>query len=162
MNVPSDFGVDDSALTDISVPNDLRSVREPEARIIGELRRCGYDDDSIFAIKLAFEEAVTNAVKHGNCNDRSKQVHLRYFVDPQRVVFMVRDEGCGFCPDSVPDPTADENLERPSGRGLMLMHSYMTKVRYSEAGNEVWLLKVRPPAEPAAAPPSGAAEPPRH
>ncbi len=143
MNVPADFGVDDAALVDVAVPNDLRAVREPEARILAELRRCGYDDDTIFAIKLAFEEAVTNAVKHGNCNDRTKQVHLRYFVDPQRVVLMVRDEGCGFCPDEVPDPTADENLERPSGRGLMLMQSYMTQVRFTGPGNEVWLLKVR-------------------
>ena len=141
MKVPADFGVDDSALIDVTVPNDLACLREPEARIIAELRRCGYDDDTVFAIKLAFEEAATNAVKHGNCGDRSKRVHLRYYVDPQRIILMVRDEGCGFRPEEVPDPTADENLERPSGRGLMLMHSYMTKVHYSEAGNEVWLLK---------------------
>ncbi|MEW6198263.1 MAG: ATP-binding protein [Planctomycetota bacterium] len=141
MKVPPDFGVDDSALTNLTVPNDLRHIKEPEARIMAELKRCGYDEDAVFAIKLAFEEAVTNAVKHGNCNDQTKKVHLRYYVDPDRVVFMVRDEGCGFRPDQVPDPTADENLERPSGRGLMLMHSYMTKVYYSPTGNEVWLLK---------------------
>ena len=141
MKVPPDFAVDDAALVNVTVPNDLNHVRGPETRIMADLKRCGYDDDTIFAIKLAFEEAVTNAVKHGNCNDHSKRVHLRYYVDPSRVVLMVRDEGCGFCPQSVPDPTADENLERPSGRGLMLMQSYMTRVRYSETGNEVWLLK---------------------
>lgn len=144
MKVPPDFGVDDAALTSLTVPNDLRYIKGPEARIMAELKRCGYDEDTIFAIKLAFEEAVTNAVKHGNCNDHTKKVHLRYYVDPDRVVFMVRDEGCGFRPDQVPDPTADENLERPCGRGLMLMHSYMTKVHYSPAGNEVWLLKEKP------------------
>ena len=146
MKVPPDFGVDDAALTDVTVPSDLRSLRDPEARIMAELRRHGYDDDTIFAIKLAFEEAVTNAVKHGNGNDRSKRVYLRYYVDDARIVFMVRDEGCGFCPANVPDPTADENLERPSGRGLMLMNSYMTKVFYTDSGNEVWLLKEKPPA----------------
>ncbi len=144
--VPAEFGIDDAVLTEVTVPSDLRCVREPEARLINDLRHNGYDDDTIFAIKLAFEEAVTNAVKHGNCNDRTKKVHLRFYVDPERAIFMVRDEGCGFCPDSVPDPTADENLERPSGRGLMLMNSYMTKVRYTESGNEVWLLKVKPGA----------------
>lgn len=144
MKVPPDFGVDDADLISITLPNDLRCVKEPEARILAELRSCGYDEDTIFAIKLAFEEAVTNAIKHGNSNDRTKKVHIRYYADPRRVVFMVRDEGCGFRPDQVPDPTADENLERPSGRGLMLMHSYMTKVRYSETGNEVWLLKENP------------------
>ncbi len=143
MKVPSEFGVDDSALTSISVPSDFRSVRQPEARIMAELKHCGYDADTVFAIKLAFEEAATNAVKHGNCNDPSKHIDLRYYVDPERVVIMVRDEGCGFCPEQVPDPTADENLERPYGRGIMLMQSYMTKVRFNDAGNEVWLLKER-------------------
>ena len=56
---------------------------------------------------------------------------------------MVRDEGRGFRRKSLPDPTADENLQRAGGRGLMLMRSYMTKVRYNRVGNEVWLLKTR-------------------
>jgi serine/threonine-protein kinase RsbW len=148
MNVPPAFGVDDAALTTLVVPNDLRSVKEPEARILAELERCGYSKDAVFAVKLAYEEAVTNAVKHGNCNDPSKHVHIRYYVDAHRVVIMVRDEGCGFCPDEVPDPTADENLERPSGRGIMLMSAYMTKVVFSPAGNEVWMLKENPSANP--------------
>lgn len=148
MKVPPEFGVEDADLTNVVVPSDLRSMKDPETAIMGELHRCGYDEDTIFAIKLAFEEAVTNAVKHGNRNDPTKRVHLRYHVDPDRIVFMVRDEGCGFCPDEVPDPTRDENLERPSGRGLMLMQSYMTQVRYSDAGNEVWLLKENPASQP--------------
>lgn len=146
MSVPPDFGVDDDALVDVTVPNDLRSVKGPEARIMAALRRCGYDPDTTFAIKLAFEEAVTNAAKHGNRGDTGKQIHLRYYVDPQRVVIMVRDEGHGFRPEEIPDPTADENLERPCGRGIMLMCSYMTKVHFRERGNEVWMLKEKPVA----------------
>lgn len=144
MKVPPDFGVDDADLVDILVPNDLRQLKGPEADIMAAIKRCGYDADTIFAIKLAFEEAITNAVKHGNCDDPDKQVVLRYYVDPQRVVIMVRDEGGGFRPTTVPDPTTDENLERPNGRGIMLMQSYMTKVRFSDSGNEVWLLKECP------------------
>lgn len=144
MKVPPDFGVDDNALVDVTVPNDLHSIKAPESQIMAELKRCGYERDTTFAIKLAFEEAVTNAVKHGNRGDCSKQVHMRYYVDPERVVIMVRDEGNGFCPENVPDPTADENLERPCGRGIMLMSAYMTKVRFSQTGNEVWMLKENP------------------
>jgi len=143
MKVPPDFGVDDSQLSEATVPNDLRSAKEPEHCILRELMRCGYDEDTIFGIKLALEEALTNAIKHGNRNDTSKHIVIRYYVDPQRAVIMVRDEGNGFCPATVPDPTAEENLERPNGRGLMLMQCYMTKVRFNEAGNEVWLLKER-------------------
>lgn len=141
MKAPPDFGIPDDALIDVTVPNDLHCVKAPEAEIMRELKRCGYERDTIFAIKLAFEEAVTNAVKHGNANDPAKQVHLRYYVDTKRVVVMVRDEGHGFRPDAVPDPTVDENLERPSGRGIMLMSAYMSKLRFNDEGNEVWMLK---------------------
>lgn len=141
MKAPADFGVDDASLTEVVVRNDLRAVRPVADQIMRAVSRCGYDSDTAFAIKLALEEAITNAVKHGNCNDPSKELALRWLVDRERVVIMVRDEGCGFCPEDVPDPTLEENIERPSGRGIMLMHSYMTKIRFNAAGNEVWLLK---------------------
>ncbi len=144
MKVPPDFGVDDSALHSMTLPNDLRKLKQPEIDIVNALQQHGYDPDTIFAIKLAYEEAVTNAVKHGNCNDPAKTVILRYYVDADRIIIMVRDEGCGFSPDAVPDPTCDENLERPNGRGIMLMQSYMTKVHFNKNGNEVWLLKENP------------------
>ena len=143
MKAPPDFGVDDSALVEVAVPNDLRSAKGPERRILNDLSRWGYDRDTVFGIKLALEEAITNAVKHGNAEDTSKQLLVRYLVDENRVVIMVRDQGNGFSPDEVPDPTADENLERPNGRGIMLMQSYMTKVRFNDAGNEVWMLRER-------------------
>lgn len=130
------------------VPNDLRSAKAPEDRILAELEREEYGADTIFAIKLALEEAMTNAVKHGNCNDPAKQIVVRFSIDKQRMVVMVRDEGTGFCPDAVPDPTSLENLERPNGRGIMLMNSYMTRVCYSPSGNEVWMLKRRNEGSP--------------
>ncbi len=145
MRVPRNFGVDDAALTEFVVPNNLHHARQAEARVLADLARCAYDPDTTFAIKLSLEEALTNAVKHGNRNDAGKCLTVRYHVNAERVVVMVRDEGCGFCPHEVPDPTAEENLERPNGRGLMLMQSYMTKVRFNRAGNEVWMLKLRQP-----------------
>ncbi|MGD8450767.1 MAG: ATP-binding protein [Phycisphaerae bacterium] len=148
MKAPPDFGVDESALVKVVVPNDLHAAKVPERQILTRLLQCGYDEDTIFGIKLALEEALTNAVKHGNCNDGRKHITIRYSIDPQRAVVAIRDEGSGFCPDLVPDPTAEENLERPNGRGIMLMQSYMTKVRFNKAGNEVWLLKERTGAAP--------------
>ena len=141
MSIPSDFDVRESDLVEAVSPNDLQSARESEDRIMEELTRCNYSEDVIFAIKLALEEALTNAVKHGNCNDCSKRLIVKYSITPQRAVIMVRDEGAGFSLRQVPDPTADENLERPCGRGIMLMHAYMTRVRFNRAGNEVWMLK---------------------
>lgn len=142
MRVPEEFGIDDSVLLELVVQNDLRAAKAPEERILADLDAHGYDVDTTFAIKLALEEALTNAVKHGNRNDGSKQIVVRYHIAPDRAVIMVRDEGPGFTPDEIPDPTAEENLERPNGRGIMLMQAYMTDVRFNQAGNEVWLLKI--------------------
>lgn len=145
MQAPAEFGIRDSDLTELVVPNDLRSAKQPEDCIMQALARCHYDDETVFAIKLALEEALTNGVKHGNRNDPTKKLRVRYYVNPERAVIMVGDEGAGFAPERVPDPTADENLERPSGRGIMLMNAYMTCVRFNPAGNEVWMLKEKRP-----------------
>jgi serine/threonine-protein kinase RsbW len=120
----------------------------PETRILALVAQHHYDPDATFAIKLSLEEALTNAIKHGNCNNPHKYVTIRYYVDGERAVVMVRDEGCGFVLDEIPDPTADENLERPSGRGLMLIQSYMTHVEFRNPGNEVWMLKLRQSGKP--------------
>ena len=143
--VPSIFGLPKIEMVEMVVPNDLRSVKPPEDYIIAELQRCNYKPDIIFAIKLALEEALTNAVKHGNRNDAGKQVKIAAHVSPRYTVVMVRDEGPGFAPHEVPDCTAEENLERPSGRGIMLMHAYMSKVWFNEFGNEVWLMRTNTP-----------------
>lgn len=141
MQMPNEFGVQEADLAEMVIPNDLKSAKRSEDRIMGELARCRYGDDVTFAIKLALEEALTNAIKHGNRNDVSKRLVVRYAINPRQAVIMVRDEGHGFRPVTVPDPTADENLERPNGRGIMLMHAYMTRVHFNKAGNEVWMLK---------------------
>ena len=144
MSDRDEFGVAESQWTEVVVPNDLRSAKRPEDAIMRALARCRYDPDTTFAIKLAFEEAITNAVKHGNRSDGSKRIVVRFHVTRERSVIVVRDEGGGFRPATVPDPTADENLERPNGRGIMLIHAYMSKVRFNQSGNEVWMLKERP------------------
>ena len=107
------------------------------------MSREGYPDKDIFGMRLALEEAVVNAVKHGNRGDPSKWVVVRFTVGPERVLAEVQDEGAGFDPAAVPDPTAPENRERPGGRGLLLMRAYATAVRYNDAGNCVTLCKRR-------------------
>lgn len=143
-SVPAVFGLNQIEMVEMNVPNDLRSVKEPEDYIIRELQRLNYHSDVIFAIKLALEEALTNAVKHGNRLDSGKRVTVSAHVSPHRCLCMIRDEGRGFTPEAVPDCTAEENLERPSGRGIMLMNAYMTKVFFNKDGNEVWLLRENP------------------
>ena len=101
----------------------------------------GYSESARFAIKLAVEEALNNAIKHGNQHDPHKTVEVRYDISDEKAVIVITDQGKGFSLVSVPDPTADENLEKPSGRGLMLMRAYMDEVQHNEAGNQVYMMK---------------------
>lgn len=96
-----------------------------------------------FAVDLALEEAVVNALRHGNRSDPAKAVTVFVRIDEDQVVVEVEDEGDGFDPAAVPDPRALLNLERPSGRGLLLMRHYMSWVRFNQRGNRVTLCRYR-------------------
>ena len=103
----------------------------------------GYPKKDVFGMRLALEEAVINAIKHGNQGDPSKLVEVRYEVNAERALAEVQDQGEGFDPQQVPDPRTPENLEWAGGRGLLLMRSYLTWVRYNERGNGVTLCQYR-------------------
>lgn len=129
--------------TDVVIRCDPDAARRVQEEIELLLKTHQYSDHEVFGIKLAVEEALVNAMKHGNQMDPCKQVRVAYRVDAQRFDILISDQGCGFNPQAVPDPTAEENLERPSGRGLMLMRHYMTQVVYNECGNCVSMYKLR-------------------
>jgi serine/threonine-protein kinase RsbW len=103
----------------------------------------GYPEKDRFGMRLALEEALVNAIKHGNQSDPTKRVRVGYQVTAEGVLVEVEDEGAGFDARQVPDPCAPENLERPGGRGLLLMRSYMTWVRFNPCGNCVTLYERR-------------------
>lgn len=117
--------------------DDRDQVEAAVADLLESLRELDFDESSRFAIRLAVEEAINNGFRHGNKNDPGKHVHFLWSASSQRVQIEVEDEGEGFDPESVPDPTAEENLEIPSGRGLMLMRAYMSEVEYLDPGNRV-------------------------
>lgn len=127
----------------IKLGSDLRAARAVEEEILQQADACGYSPECAFAIRLALEEAVVNAHKHGNHADPSKHIVVSYEVLPHRIVVRVRDEGQGFNPRVVPDPTSPDRISLPSGRGLMLMRAYLDEVSYNDRGNEVQLVKAR-------------------
>ncbi len=135
----------DAECVELTVRNNLVAAKQPEQEILRKVQECGYREEDVFAIKLALEEAMTNAVRHGNRNDPAKQIFVRYQVTPRKTTILIRDEGPGFRPERVPDPTAPEFIERPCGRGIMLMRVYMTHVAFGGQGNEVILVKVNEP-----------------
>ena len=123
------------------IPTDLKAARRVEEDIVRQVERHGYGQEECFAIRLAVEEAIINAIKHGNKFDPGKSLTVSAEVGDRLTAITIADEGQGFDPVTVPDPTADENLEKPCGRGIMLMRAYMDEVAYNQRGNTVRLVK---------------------
>lgn len=127
----------------IVIPSDLTAAREIEERIVSEAEARGYTPEASFAVRLALEEAMVNAHRHGNRGDAARTLTVSYGISDKRIVIRIRDEGEGFDLESVPDPTAPERISLPHGRGIMLMQAYLDEVSYNEVGNEVQLVKER-------------------
>ncbi len=120
------------------VMHDVRAeIDRLQDTVLLAVAEAGFDDASTFAVRLALEEAVANAFRHGNREDPEKTVTVRYAVSGHQIELAVEDEGPGFDPGAVPDPTEDANLEIPSGRGIMLMRAYMTSVEIVAPGNRI-------------------------
>jgi serine/threonine-protein kinase RsbW len=114
-------------------------------RVLDALTRHGYTESSKFAVRLALEEGLANAFRHGHKGlGESTPVRFAYDVGPKELRVTISDRGPGFDPGAVPDPTLDSNLELPSGRGLMLMRAYMSSVTFNAKGNEVTMVYRKP------------------
>lgn len=142
-------------------------------QMVTRMRFC--DETGRIRIGIALEEALLNALYHGNLEldseqirearsnmvsragpnmidqrrvmapYRDRRIHVQISVNPREARFTIRDEGPGFQPGDVPDPTDPANLERESGRGLLLMRSFMDAIEYNDRGNQVTLIKRRDP-----------------
>ena len=130
-----------SSPLEFTIPSVLSAAREVHKTIMDAVERAKYDEQSLFAIRLALEEGLMNAVKHGNRLDPKKKVHVAARVTPSSTEIEIEDQGKGFDRCCVPDPCAAENLLKCSGRGILLMEAYMDKVEYSQSGRRVRMVK---------------------
>src|SRR5438067_5341532 len=128
---------------EFDIPSDLGEARRVQNTIEEALRACRYTEHDVFSIRLALEEALVNAIKHGNQMDPDKRVRGQYRVTPERFEVRIADEGPGFDPEEVPDPTLPENIEKGCGRGVFLIRGFMSEVTYHAPGNVVTMAKVR-------------------
>ena len=131
----------------VDLPSERGSNRRVTDELLAQLGAHGWPEADVFAVHLAVGEAIVNAIVHGNKLDPAKKVHVVCEVSADRVLVSIADEGPGFDPAGIPDCTADDRLEAPGGRGVMLMRSFMTRIEYNPAGNAVVLEKRRPPPE---------------
>ncbi|MFO1019576.1 MAG: ATP-binding protein [Planctomycetales bacterium] len=125
----------------IRIPSDTAAGHSVQERIVSRLEELQYSSRDVFGVRLALEEALVNAIKHGNRMDRNKHVDVFCQIHDGLVHIEIEDQGPGFKPADIPDPTSDENLERPGGRGILLMRSFMSLVEYNDRGNKIVLEK---------------------
>jgi serine/threonine-protein kinase RsbW len=132
--------------TELSLPSRIETVATAAAAVAEFIGRYGISDDAAFGIDMAVREAVTNAVLHGNRQDENKTVDIVLKSSPDAVEISVHDQGPGFNPEEVPDPTANENILKASGRGIFFMRTFMDEVDWlirPEGGTTVRMLKRR-------------------
>ena len=109
---------------------------------ISELfKRTDMSNDEIWELRLAMHELAINAIEHGNKKDERKQVKIDCTIFDDRLEFLVEDEGQGFDPQSVPDPTDTEGIERTRGRGIFLVSRLVDKVDYENGGSRVLMVR---------------------
>ena len=123
------------------IPSDPGATRDVQKQVIDRLEQLGYGEQNVFAIRLALEEGLMNAIKHGNKLDRRKSVHIEAKLTPRSAQITIDDQGKGFERTTVPDPCCEENILKTSGRGILLMEAYMDKVQYTRGGRRVKLVK---------------------
>jgi serine/threonine-protein kinase RsbW len=123
----------------IQIPSIIENIRIVESFIDNSREKFQIEDDIYGNIMVAVTESVNNAIRHGNKFDKDKNVYLSLFVEDNQLRFEVQDEGNGFDPDNLSDPTAPENLENPGGRGIFLMRNLCDDVSFSNDGRTVSL-----------------------
>lgn len=129
----------------VSLINDRDQINAVQDLIVERAEDLGFPSGALFALRLAMEEAIVNAFRHGHDGlPAETPVTVEYTITPERIRVAVEDQGPGFTPAAVPDPTLDENLENPGGRGLVLMRAYMSQVSHNERGNRVEMELAKP------------------
>jgi serine/threonine-protein kinase RsbW len=119
------------ATNELKFPSHIAAAAEAAAAVSEFLNRLGIGEDVAFGVDMAVREAVTNAVVHGNKLDEAKVVEVKLRNTAEAFEISVHDQGSGFNPNDVPDPTKDENLLKTSGRGIFFMRNFMDEVDWS-------------------------------
>lgn len=140
---------------EVTLETQLDSVGLAEEICLRIADAAGFDEDDCHKIGMSVREGVINAVRYGNAEQREKKIYLTFMLGPEKMVIHVLDQGCGFDLADVPDPLAEENLLKTSGRGIFLMRSFMDEfaVRHGQQGGAELIMAKRYPASRRAADP---------
>ncbi|MGL6225876.1 MAG: ATP-binding protein [Thermoguttaceae bacterium] len=111
--------------------------------VLEKLREENWLPHDVFSVEMSLEESLANAVHHGNGGDETKKVTFACSLTKKTLKVQVRDEGPGFDFENLRDPRTPENINKATGRGVLLIHHFMTRVHYNDRGNCVFMEKER-------------------
>ena len=120
-----------------TIPGAPEKIEEMAANLLGLYVMLSLGEREVSALRLALDEAVTNAVKHGHQGDRTKVISVVCEWRPDAIVLTVTDQGSGFNCRRLPNPTCRRNLMKECGRGLYIITTIMTEVAFNDKGNEI-------------------------
>ena len=125
----------------LELPNDIRSISHAVDYV---MQRCSACSEHARKLDLNFRvgltEALSNAMLYGNAGDSAKRVRVEVLVAGSEITARITDEGAGFDPNEVPDPTTPQNVVKSSGRGIFLMRALLDEVTFNDQGNSVTLV----------------------
>lgn len=126
-----------------TIPSDTSVGSALVSELIDAMMERDWPGADLFRVQLAYEEAVVNAIRHGNRCSPDKTVDVEMTCDADRVWIRITDQGPGFDVHAIPDPRQDDLLEVPGGRGVLLISEIMSEVHYNEKGNQITMIKIR-------------------
>jgi serine/threonine-protein kinase RsbW len=125
----------------LELPNDLRTIDRAVQYLMDRSSEAGFDPDRLrLNFRVSLTEALANAMLYGNCRDPRKKVLVQADIDAACVRVQVTDEGRGFNPASLPDPTSPDNRRRTGGRGIFLIRKLMDSVEFNDRGNSITMI----------------------
>ncbi|HEX7120023.1 MAG TPA: ATP-binding protein [Longimicrobiales bacterium] len=125
----------------LELPNDVGAIERAVDTLMARCQEVGFDCDGVcLKLRVGVTEALANAMLYGNARDPRKRVLVEATLSTHAVTVRVTDEGCGFDPDAVPDPTLPCNRLRPGGRGIFLIRRLMDRVEFNERGNSITMV----------------------
>lgn len=132
---------EDCVLEVIELPNDLRTIERAVQYVMDRSCEVGFDRARLrLNLRVGLTEALANAMLYGNGRDPAKKVRIDAQLSREAVVVTVTDEGRGFDPATLPDPTAVPNRNRSGGRGIFLIRKLMDQVEFNERGNAITMV----------------------
>jgi len=124
------------------INSDLKNILPVTLEIFQKLKSQGVKEDILFDVRLCLEEALVNAIKHGNKKDKKKLVYIAVKFINHIIEIIVKDQGKGFDYKNIPSPTKGKNIKKPSGRGIFLIKKLMDGVRFSNGGSTIKMVKL--------------------